>query len=87
MDREVRLYIFVGVLVAIAVAVLYFYLKSMAKSKAEIAEIKNQYAKAIRDGNKALALELGRNYYSKLRGGNLSIYDEQAITNDLSTIK
>ena len=87
MDREVRLYIFVGVLVAIAVAVLYFYLKSVNKSKAEIAKIKNQYDKAIRDGNKALALELGRNYYSKLRGGNLSIYDEQAITNDLSTIK
>ena len=87
MDREVRLYIFVGVLVAIAIAVLYFYLKSMNKSKAEIAGIKNQYDKAIRDGNKALALELGRSYYSKLRGGNLSIYDEQAITNDLSTIK
>ena len=87
MDRQIRLYLFIGVLIAIAVAVLYYYLKSAAKDRVITAEIKSRYDKAIKDGNKALALELGRQYYSKLRGGHLSIYDEQAITNDLATIK
>lgn len=45
------------------------------------------YDKAIIDGDKTLALKLGREYYSIKRGGILSIYDKQAITNDLSTIK
>lgn len=87
MDRQIRLYIFVGVLFAIAFIFIYFYLKSKAKQKNEAALLKIQYDKAIKDGNKVLALELGRKYYSKLRGGILSIYDEQAITNDLSILK
>jgi len=32
------------------------------------------------------ALQAGRNYYQSLRDGMLTIYDEQAINNDLNTI-
>ncbi len=32
------------------------------------------------------ALEVARIYYSTMRGGVNSIYDEQAISNDLATI-
>ncbi len=52
-----------------------------------MAILKEKYSQAIKKGEKALALDLGRQYYAKLRGGILTIYDEQAITNDLSTIK
>ena len=45
------------------------------------------YKNAIKSGDKSDALIKGRFYYSLLRGGKLSIYDEQAIANDLSTMK
>lgn len=51
-----------------------------------------EYQAAIASGDKARALQAGRAYYSYLRGGafgggKLTIYDEQAITNDLNTMK
>lgn len=50
-------------------------------------ESKEKYEEAIRSGNKQKALELGRKYYASLRfNGRPTIYDEQAITNDLSTM-
>ncbi|MDR6570061.1 hypothetical protein PV783_20120 [Chitinophaga sp. CC14] len=45
------------------------------------------YQQALRTDDRQLALKLGREYYSFLRGGSLSVYDEQALTNDLSTMK
>lgn len=45
------------------------------------------YQKALMGEDKQLALKLGREYYHAVRGGNLTIYDEQALTNDLSTMK
>lgn len=51
-------------------------------------KLKEEYDQALRGKDKKLALEAGRKYYSALRGkGKLTIYDEQAITNDLSTMK
>jgi len=54
----------------------------------------NDYHNAIHSGNRIEALNLGRRYYSKTRSGffglssgRLTIYDEQAITNDLSVMK
>ena len=44
------------------------------------------YQLAIKSGNKRDALAAGRAYYAKARGGKLTIYDEQALTNDLSTM-
>lgn len=51
-----------------------------------------EYQDAIHSGDKGNALYLGRRYYARIRGGvlgrgQLTIYDEQAITNDLTTMK
>ena len=49
-----------------------------------IKTIKEAYENALKNKNKSLVLKLGREYYSSLRAdGNLTIYDEQAIQNDL----
>lgn len=63
-----------GVLVAIGVVV------NRNKLKAE-------YDDALSGTNKSKALKAGRAYYSALRSGNLTIYDEQAITNDISAMR
>ncbi|PZF73568.1 hypothetical protein [Taibaiella soli] len=46
-----------------------------------------EYLEALESGDKSKALNAGRRYYAHVRGGNLSIYDEQAIANDLSIMK
>ncbi len=52
------------------------------------AKIEADYKEALRGDDRAKALELGRAYYgSKRENGALTIYDEQALTNDLSTMK
>lgn len=78
---------FGGLLVAFAIFCFLVYraIKNNDKEKAQ--SIYEDYKKALANGNKPLALELGRKYYGTLRGGDLTIYDEQAIANDLSTIK
>lgn len=46
------------------------------------------YYLALQGTNKAEAVRLGRLYYGSLRpNGQPTIYDEQAITNDLQTMK
>lgn len=58
------------------------------KKSQDLKRIKAQYDDALLKSNKREALRLGRLYYSSLRGkGKLTIYDEQAITNDISTMK
>lgn len=53
----------------------------------KLAALKLKYDKCLKGKNKRAALEAGRAYYSALRKGKiLTIYDEQAITNDLSTM-
>ena len=50
--------------------------------------LKKAYDDALKSGDKALALEKGRAYYaSKRESGKLTIYDEQAIQNDLSAMR
>jgi hypothetical protein len=51
--------IFIVVVFIIIVAIIFFDLRSSAKNKIITTEIKRKYDKAIKDGNKALALELG----------------------------
>jgi hypothetical protein len=49
--------------------------------------LKQEYDAALKGTSKRAALQAGRAYYSALRKGKmLTIYDEQAITNDLSTM-
>ena len=57
-----------------------------AKEKAEALSL--AYKEALKSTDKAKALEYGRAYYSNQRiGGILTIYDEQAITSDLNSMK
>ncbi|MBC7554353.1 MAG: hypothetical protein H7257_10280 [Taibaiella sp.] len=42
---------------------------------------------ALLGTDKGEALRKGRLYYSCIRKGSLTIYDEQAIANDLTTMK
>ena len=51
-----------------------------------LARLWEAYNAARASGDRAKALETGRAYY-KRRRGKMSIYDEQAIANDLSTMK
>lgn len=52
------------------------------------ADLKRQYNNDLANGNKSKALISGRAYYKSKRGsGELTIYDEQAITNDLLTMR
>jgi hypothetical protein len=83
MSHQARFAIFLIVIAIIVAIILY---KVFYKGGKEIKQLKIKYDQAIKNKDKALALELGRKYYSALRMGQLTIYDEQAITNDLSTI-
>lgn len=74
-------------IIILLIIVFFIIVGINAKSK-EIVNLKQQYDNALRSGNKKAALDAGRNYYSKLRNnGKLTIYDEQAITNDLTAMK
>lgn len=66
------------------VIVAFFNTKNKTK---QLETLKQAYDRALKGPDKRAALEAGRAYYSSLRKNKiLSIYDEQAITNDLSTM-
>ena len=50
-------------------------------------KLKSEYDAALKGTDKDKALKAGRAYYSALRSGSLTIYDEQAIANDLHAMK
>lgn len=51
-------------------------------------KLKVEYENALKGTDKTKALQAGRSYYSALRNDKkLTIYDEQAITNDLNTMQ
>jgi len=70
---------------------LVFWLISNAKRRAkkaqEYQDAKEALSKNPEDASlREAALNAGRSYYASLRDGVLSIYDEQALNNDLSMI-
>lgn len=66
------------------IAMVAYYIHSSHK---RIATLKERYEASLSGTDKRVALDAGRSYYSSLRKGKtLTIYDEQAITNDLSTM-
>lgn len=71
--------ILIGIIVVIGVIV---YLVNNSKSD-KSQELYTTYRRALASKNKAAALEAGRAYYRFKRKDGLSIYDEQAIANDL----
>lgn len=86
MERDPRLLLFIIGLGVLFILAIIYLIRGVNKNKKRIRQAKQQYDQAIQEGGRAKALQLGRLYYSMLRGGRLTIYDEQAITNDLSTI-
>lgn len=75
------------IIVTIALTAYWHYRDIIEKEK-NIKLAKEAYDKALQSSDKADALKKGRLYYSWIRDNNtLTIYDEQAITNDLSAMK
>lgn len=79
------------IVVVLILAAVVFVVVTIDKEKAfeakNVQRLRDAYDQAIASGDKSKALIAGRAYYSAMRKGNLSIYDEQALTNDLSTMK
>jgi hypothetical protein len=79
MDTIIGWAVFIGICY-----VLYQVSRSKLRKRARL---KSEYEEALRGRDKAKALAAGRAYYQEMRDGkNLTIYDEQAIANDLSTM-
>lgn len=69
-------------LIVIALGI-YLYRKDKT---GQVKPLEEAYRNALVAGDKQKALQAGRAYYKAKRGGRLTIYDEQAITNDLAAI-
>ena len=75
--------IFIIAIVAFVARVIHVAQQKSNRTK----ELKAEYEAALNSGDKKAALEAGRAYYSFQReDGKLTIFDEQAITNDLSVM-
>jgi len=55
--------------------------------QSETKKLKRIYDEALNGSDKKAALNAGRAYHKSVRKGKLTIYDEQAITNDISAMK
>lgn len=72
---------------AIIVAIIIAFIKSSKNKTKKLSELKLAYERTLKGNNKKTALNAGRAYYSALRENKvLTIYDEQAVTNDLSAM-
>lgn len=61
--------------------------EELLKEQEKLKNLKEQYLYSLSMNSKKVALEHGREYYRYLRNGSLTVYDEIAIANDLSTMK
>lgn len=82
---------FALIILALLPISVVFWLVSNAKKRAKKAQEYEDIKEALRKNPKdarlrEAALNAGRSYYASLRHGVLSIYDEQALNNDLSMI-
>lgn len=69
------------VIIILVLTIIYF-----TNHNKRLAALEQQYHQALKGKDKGAALTAGRAYYSTLRNKKLTIYDEQAIANDLSTM-
>ncbi|MDR0868909.1 MAG: hypothetical protein LBP75_10640 [Planctomycetota bacterium] len=75
-------------MVVLSGACVAFYVIYKLDRAAVIQRKKETYEAALQGNDKQLALVAGRAYYAEFRGGKrLTIYDESAIANDISTMK
>jgi hypothetical protein len=72
---------------AVFIFIIWAIIHNSNKNDARRAKLKLDYQNALKGDDKKRALIAGRNYYGDLRNGKLTIYDEQAITNDLASMK
>ena len=87
MDERGIFFIFLAVTAAILLLVIWQAEKTRIAKNKQIKEVYTQYQNALKKKDKVQALALGRKYYALQRKNNrLTIYDEQAITNDLNSI-
>ena len=75
----------IAILIIIGIIALVIYSGNLNAKKQ--AQTKQRYEQALKGTDKRAALDAARAYYSSVRNGKtLTIYDEQAITNDLTTM-
>lgn len=72
------------VLIFVVAGAILFLTLSLPNKKSKTYKI--EYDEALQRRDKRAALELGRKYYKSLRNGRLTLYDEQAIANDIASI-
>lgn len=79
---------FDSILLMLGMAGIFFFITNTGNTGNEkIPNLKRQYDNDLASGNKSKALISGRAYYKAKRGNaELTIYDEQAIANDLAAM-
>ena len=82
MDKT-SLVLMIGGISFLIMLVMLWKLDHEQKQKEELRLFKEMYEKAIRDGNREAAYEYGRQYYTKLNHGELSVEDEVTIIREL----
>lgn len=92
MDTSASLLLLVINLIPFAIIVFFIYQK--AQHKRLLKSLFVNYQNALKDGDKRKALAAGREYYEATRSryaglvkGRLTIYDEQAINNDMKIME
>ena len=77
-----------GVIVFIIIVIIIIAVVINVSNSNKRESLKSEYENALEGTDKTNALEAGRAYYRFLRKDKkLTIYDEQAITNDLNTME
>ncbi len=78
------LYFVFGLLTVMLVVAVYTKYERRQKTK----RLKVVYDDLLKASSKKAALDAGRLYYGSMRkGGKLTIYDEQALANDISVMQ
>lgn len=85
MDKT-SLILMIGGIAFIVLLVMLWKVNHDQQQKEAIRELKEKYEQALIDGNKEEAIDCGRKYYSKIRNGELSFYDEETILRDVSML-
>lgn len=75
------------VLIVLFVVFIFIWAVSDSSNEKEIERLRQIYISALSDSDKKTALMAGRSYYTAARKNkSLTIFDEMAIANDLSTM-
>jgi len=77
----------VVIVILVVIAIITGMIIGINKQE-KIKQLKENYDEALSGTDKKTVVDAGRAYYSALReDGKLTIYDEQAIANDLASMK